>query len=125
MTGFPQMSQQRPGGRPFQILKPIVTDEPKKEAQPEPEMKDEFTDLFDLAKTSITSKTQTGRKATPFDEDLYSSSKANEIYRQKMNINNPHRGGTDQATELFGNVRPQMPGGEAFGGMRKIGRAHV
>eukprot|EP00826_Nyctotherus_ovalis_P025264 TRINITY_DN1956_c0_g1_i4.p1 TRINITY_DN1956_c0_g1~~TRINITY_DN1956_c0_g1_i4.p1 ORF type:complete len:367 (-),score=107.90 TRINITY_DN1956_c0_g1_i4:186-1286(-) len=106
-TGYPGMGIQRPqtpGSLPYQILKPIVKDEPKKAPEPEPEVRDEFTDLFDLAKTSLSAKPQTQRKSTPFDEEFFPSSTANEVYRQKINYTRPP---TDRAAELFADVKPQ------------------
>lgn len=111
MTGYPgmgmNMGMQRPqgtGSLPYQILKPIVKNEPKKQPEPEPEVRDEFTDLFDLAKVSLSAKPQGQRKATPFDEEFFPSSATNEIYRQKINFSRPAPSG-DRATELFGNLR--------------------
>lgn len=107
-TGYPGMGMQRPqapGSLPYQILKPIVKDEPKKAPEPEPEVKDEFTDLFDLAKTSLSMKPQTQKKSTPFDEEFFPSSAANDAYRQKINFSRPV---PDRAAELFADVKPQL-----------------
>jgi len=44
-------------------LKPIVKDEPKTAPEPEPEVKDEFTEFSDLAKSSLSTKPQGQKKA--------------------------------------------------------------
>jgi len=86
-------------------LKPIVKDEPKTAPEPEPEVKDEFTELFDLAKSSLSTKPQAQKKATPFDEEFFPSNNANEIYRQKINFPKTNKPASDPAMELFG--KPQ------------------
>lgn len=58
-------------------MKPIVPEKPKKEPEPMPEVRDEFTDLFDLAKASLSAKPQPEKKYTPFDEEVFPSNKTN------------------------------------------------
>lgn len=63
-------------------MKPIVPEKPKKEPEPMPEVKDEFTDLFDLAKSSLSAKPQPEKKRTPFDEEIFPSNRTAELFAQ-------------------------------------------
>lgn len=76
----------------------------KKEPEPEPEAKDEFTDLFDLAKSALTAKPQAEKKTTPFDEELFP--------RNGMSAGlGPAE---DKAAELFGGVQSQNTQAQNF-----------
>lgn len=79
-------------------------------------MQDEFTELFELAKTSLTTKAQTYKKPTPFDEEYFATSNTNEVYRQKIGYTRA-KPGVDCAAKLFGDVKPISTAEPQYGGI--------